>query len=364
MGECLVPWCTETVTIDPSGPGEVHHIIERELWPDGGYIPENGASVCNVHHQLAERDIIPPQAFWRWAGIEEIIVPEIAYGQDSTGHWVGSVETANEKMAINKWGESFEVPPHADLRQYPKYPSTRHLLPAYWHSPHGSADDRTGRDDTGYHTLSQMLDIPLVITHKLDGSNAMLVADTDAPVRARNGRDADHVSFDHLKSEYWERNVYETLCELGDGLQVFGENVYAKHSIHYGCPTDCCGGCDERNRGPALEDVFYVFGVYDTHYQVWLSWRETQAVAEEIGFPAVPAVGTITHDRGHGLERELSRLGDNTIEDGHEGIIVRSQYPFHWGQFETFVGKYVRPNHVQTDEHWSHQQVVRNGVSG
>jgi hypothetical protein len=368
-GECLVPWCSEEVTVAPDGSGEVHHVVDRELWNDGGYIRENGACVCNVHHQMAEQNEIPPQAFWRWVGIEEIPVPS---PQGDT-IW-NMINGKDNVIAIDKWGEPFETPPHGDLREYHKYPSTRHLLPLYWQSERGTQEERTGRDDTGLSSVESFLDIPLVTTIKMDGSNAMLVADTEEPVRARNGRDATHESFDHLKQEYWDRNVYENLPEY---LQVFGENMYSKHSIHYGCPNDDCGGCDERNQGPPVDDVFLVFGVYDTRYDLWLSWPETERVADEIGFPTAPMAYTDcrwehgewsfnyvrnSFDGEQEFVEHFTSVAESVVDQGHEGIILRSLYPIHYAQFARKLGKYVRPNHVQTDEHWSHQPTTRNEV--
>lgn len=310
---------------------------------------------------MSEKNEIPPQAHLRWAGIDpdDIDLPD------------------SVSFSSNKWGESFDSPPHGDIREYHKYPSTRHLLPVYWQSEIGTAEMRTEQDDTGLTSVESFLDIPLVTTIKMDGSNAMLVADTEEPVRARNGRDAEHVSFDRLKQEYWDRNVYEN---LPDYLQVFGENLYAKHSIHYGCPHDGCGGCESRNQGPAVRDVFVVFGVYDTRYDLWLSWPETEQVAEQIGFPTVPPAGNhVLHDPGHHFETPqdyyagqyknehelieyLLDRAERTVDQGHEGIIVRSMYPMHYGQFEKKLGKYVRPNHVTTDEHWSHGDAYDNRI--
>ena len=34
---------------------DAHHILERKLFPDGGYYLNNGASLCEHHHLLAEK---------------------------------------------------------------------------------------------------------------------------------------------------------------------------------------------------------------------------------------------------------------------------------------------------------------------
>jgi hypothetical protein len=59
---------------------------------------------------------------------------------------------------------------------------------------------------------------------------------------------------------------------------------------------------------------------------------------------------------------KYTTLGDTIVNQGHEGFIVRSMYPFHYGQFEKKLGKYVRPNHVTTDEHWSHGHAYGNRI--
>lgn len=39
------------------GPLDAHHITPRELMPFGGYVPENGISLCPQHHLEAEADL-------------------------------------------------------------------------------------------------------------------------------------------------------------------------------------------------------------------------------------------------------------------------------------------------------------------
>ncbi len=336
---CTVPWCTRTAD-------DAHHIIERDYWNNGGYIPDNGASVCNHHHQHAERDLIPPQSFWRWIGITNPPLP-----------------TGIDTIHINKWTDKLDTPPWKEHRQYIKYPSTRHL-------PFSHVGDD---DDTQMKHVDRFLDAPLVITEKLDGSNAMLIQDVDEPVRSRRGRKATHKSFDLLHDIYWSYNIHE---KLPDNIQVFGEWLYAKHSIHYGCT--CTPSCDDAaspltNRLP--EDApsderayFQVFGVYDMKYDMWLSWETTQVVAEKLGFPTAP-VRRVTDDEDAAMFTNESKFYDDVydiaqsvISDGGEGIVVRSKYPFHYGQFSERVGKYVRENHVTTSEHWRHQSVTQNNL--
>ena len=38
---------------------DAHHITSRKLMPNGGYVPENGISVCDTCHAKAEADCLP-----------------------------------------------------------------------------------------------------------------------------------------------------------------------------------------------------------------------------------------------------------------------------------------------------------------
>ena len=334
-GECLVPTCSKPVTTDPDGAGEVHHIIERKLWQEGGYIEDNGACVCNEHHRLAEDNIIPPQAFWRWAQVEEPPIPkdnEAVIDRDT-----------------DKWGKPMPSPHWQEHREYIKYPSTRHL-------PFSHERDA---DDTAHQGVDVFLDMPLVASIKMDGGNCMLVKDTEHPIRARNGSHADKDHFDMAKQWYWENNLYDSIPEH---LQIFGEWLYAKHSIHYGC--DCDEECEDV--GPALRDYFQVFGVYDTRYNVWLGWHETKKIASEIGLTMTPAATPPAYEIGVFDNRQefwdfAWGLSQNVVNQGHEGIVIRSALPFHYGQIEERLGKYVRPGHVKEGEkHWSKRPTVQN----
>jgi hypothetical protein len=331
-GECVVPWCDAPVTEDPDGPGEVHHIIERRLWDDGGYLPDNGASVCNVHHRYAEENVIPPQSFWRWVGVEDPPLP-------------GQIEDMN----VDKWGESLKLDFDPEIRDKPKYPSTRHL-------PYSHAQDR---DDTQMQEVGFLCDIPLVVTVKMDGGNCMIVRDMDEPTRARNGRHPGRENHDQLRQMYWDRGLYD---QIPEHIQIFGEWLYETHSIHYGC--DGCEHCSHddslpRDPGPEIDGLFQVFGVYDTRYQLWTSWPEVEAWARKLDFPTVPVLSMDWKDAEPSITRPdqiydpVRQYAEDVVQNGHEGIVVRSKFGYHRGQIGERLGKYVREDHVIADEHWT-----------
>jgi 5-methylcytosine-specific restriction endonuclease McrA len=43
---------------------DAHHIIDRHNMPNGGYILENGVTLCTIHHLQAEHGIITPRELY------------------------------------------------------------------------------------------------------------------------------------------------------------------------------------------------------------------------------------------------------------------------------------------------------------
>lgn len=303
---CVVPNCGLPAV-------DAHHLIERALWTDksefGGYIPDNGVSVCEIHHKHAEKNFFPPQALRDWAGIENRILPK---GFDPN-NW------------YTKWGDELKHP----TRELCKYPSTMYL-------PFSPEYDVSKR---GLIEIETLLHKPLVMTLKMDGSNCCLRHDK---VVARNGDTAEHPSFDMIKG------IHAGLKSMiPEHIQIFGEWIYAKHSIHY---TD-------------LEAYFQVFAIYDSAKELWLSWDDTEMWAEMLGFITVPVIAKREgFDADYTFTQYVYHGATHWINNGHEGIVVRNAYPFHYGQFEDNVAKYVRANHVQTNKHWSTQQIIKNEV--
>jgi len=173
-------------------------------------------------------------------------------------------------------------------------------------------------------------------------SNALL---TSSGVAARNASTADHKSFDLLKA------MHVPIKHLvPEGIQVFGEWLYARHSIHYSGEL-------------TLPSLFQVFAVYKRPTQMWLEWAKVQEWAAKLGFETVTVLSKIQEPNVQKLIYQLTRLGNSVIEKGHEGIVVRNTYPFHYGQFQSNIAKFVRLNHVTTDEHWSMRTIERNAYA-
>lgn len=54
---------------------DAHHIMQRKLFPDGGYLLDNGVSLCSGCHVLAESSQISCADLRVLAGIKEVVLP-------------------------------------------------------------------------------------------------------------------------------------------------------------------------------------------------------------------------------------------------------------------------------------------------
>lgn len=54
---------------------DAHHLIERKLFNDGGYYLDNGVSLCEKCHLLAEATILSVEELRSIAKISSIIIP-------------------------------------------------------------------------------------------------------------------------------------------------------------------------------------------------------------------------------------------------------------------------------------------------
>lgn len=187
----------------------------------------------------------------------------------------------------------------------------------------------------------------LIHTEKLDGENTCL---NDIGIFARShAAPTTHPWSDYLKPKY--SLIQKDLNDLG--IEIFGENLYAKHSIEY----------------TKLEHHFYVFAVRQG--SMWLSWEEVCMWAELFDFPTVPLLGH-SHPKQmfeDGLTAEEfanqvlniiktpSTFGSIDTYTGEpctmEGIVSRNILGFPVEAFKENVLKYVRKGHVKTDQHWS-----------
>ncbi len=201
-----------------------------------------------------------------------------------------------------------------------KYPRTYHLP---W-SPGKTNDDKTLRST--YHFTGQ----EVVVTEKMDGENTTIYRDY-IHARSLDGR--------HHPSRNWVKSLQATIGHrIPENWRICGENLYAKHSIGY----------------TELPSYFMAFSCWNED-NICLDWDSTYQLCADLGLITVPVLWRGIYDED--AVYECAR-GWNT--EDHEGYVVRLAGEFHYDKFNMSVAKYVRANHVQSLDHWMHQQIVPN----
>jgi len=206
-----------------------------------------------------------------------------------------------------------------------KYPRTYHLP----FSPGATKDDKKLQGDW----FSYYKDQYVVITEKLDGENTTLCQEG---VFARSHATPTHSPWSvNLWGEngiYWHAKSF-----IGKNEYVIGENLYGIHSIKY----------------DKLTDYFHIFATHDDNR--WYSWEEVEELAEILEIPTVPVLykGIVQSEEQVREIIEHLMQYPSTYGKTKEGVVMRIAYSFKLDDFPHYVCKYVRANHVQTDEHWT-----------
>jgi hypothetical protein len=173
----------------------------------------------------------------------------------------------------------------------------------------------------------------VVITVKMDGENTTFYNDYS---HARSLDSRNHVS------RNWAKNFHANMAyNIPEGWRVCVENLWAKHSIEY---TD-------------LESFVMGFSVWD-ETNTCLSWDDT---LEWLALLEIPPVQEIF--RGQLADFDHDAWKASVDLDKVEGYVVRTTKAFNYKDFRYNLGKYVRPNHVQTAKHWFFgSEVSQNGM--
>lgn len=211
-----------------------------------------------------------------------------------------------------------------------KYPKTFHLP---W-------SEGLQNDDRLIPTVDVFHGRNIIVTEKMDGENTSMYRDH---IHARSLDSKHHPSRNLVKALH---GVIQH--EIPEGWRICGENLYATHSIHY----------------RYLPSYFLVFGIYDDK-NVCLSWDETLDWCGLLGLQTVPLLYRGPWDEDIVKDcwtKESVFTGPNKETDEQEGYVLRVAEAFDYEKFGRSVAKFVRKNHVQTDEHWLLKPVVPNGV--
>lgn len=306
---------------------DAHHIIERRLFSDGGYYLDNGASVCGQCHIKCEETTISVENVRDAAGIRKVMLPEHFYYDLRYDKW-GNIFLPNGQRLRGELFEDESVQKILkqgkfldDFTHHVKYPRTLHLK---W-SPGLTKDDRVHK------THEQWENKEVIVGLKMDGENTSMYQDH---IHARSVNSGSHESRNRVKAFH-----AQIQGDIPWGWRICGENLYAKHSIHY---TD-------------LTSYFIGFGVWDDK-NYCLDWDETLEWFELLGIEPNKTVYEGIYD-----EKLIRELENELDFEKDEGYVLRTREGFHYKDYRKYVGKYVRENHVKTvNHHWRFERITPN----
>jgi hypothetical protein len=237
----------------------------------------------------------------------------------------------------------------ASRDNFVKYPRTPHLF-----GSKGTADDKhLGRQESERF----IADASLIVEEKLDGTNVGIhFTSTGRMVLQCRGHEITegmHPQYDLFKQ--WtsvKRPMLERL--LGSRFIVYGEWLYAQHSVHY----------------RALPHYFFEFDIYDKDAARFLDLDSRLRLLDGTGLQTVPVV-----HRGPAPLKELRGLvatsafdsvfehpGNGRTDALMEGLYLRTESD----GFVSARAKLVRPEFVEKvkqSEHWQHRAMAPNGLA-
>lgn len=309
---------------------DAHHILERRLFPDGGYYLNNGASVCAEHHMACEMTEISVEEIREFAKITKPVFPPHLYEDTRYDKWGNVILDNGNRLRgdlfddesvqkVLKQGGKLDLFTHQV-----KYPRTFHLP---W-SPGMHDDDRMMPDVIVFEGRK------VVVMEKLDGENTSLYCDYS---HARSVTSGGH------PSRNWIRAFHsQFMADIPVAWRVNVENMYAKHSILY----------------KDLDTYAYGFAIWNEKNKI-LTWDETLQWFQLLGITPCPVIYWDIYDRKKIEDAyEVYRKARVAAGGEIEGYVIRVDEPFHFSQFRNFVGKYVRKGHVTTTTHWMYGKPV------
>ncbi len=234
----------------------------------------------------------------------------------------------------------------ASGESFVKYPRTPHLF-----GSRGTDDDKhLGRGES----LALLADPSLIVEEKLDGTNVGIHFTAAGRLvlqcRGHEITPGMHPRYDLFKR--WttaRRPALEAM--LGDRLILFGEWLYARHSVHY----------------RRLPHYFFEFDIHDKGRGEFLDLEARLGLIEGAGVVTVPVLhrGEIDEDGLRSLigPSRFDSAFANPMTGRHdplmEGLYLRTEAAGRVAR----RAKLVRPEFVEKvkrSEHWQHQPLVPN----
>lgn len=230
-----------------------------------------------------------------------------------------------------------------------KYPRTPHLF-----GSKGTDDDKhLGEADSNRF----ITDDSLIVEEKIDGTNVGIHFSGDGNLvlqcRGHLITEGMHPQYDLFKQ--WARVKRYTLEErLGIRFILFGEWVYARHSVFY----------------RQLPHYFFAFDIHDKEAEAFLDLEQRLKLLEGAGIETVPVVhvGALKRTELEGLigssrfDSQLENPVTNQTDNLMEGLYLRTEAD----GVVTGRAKFVRSEFVEKikqSTRWQHQAMVPNQLA-
>ena len=321
---------------------DAHHILDRKLWPDGGYYLDNGASLCGSSkdsyiedgkgfestpgsgegcHMKAETTELSAEEVRRLAKIETVLLPPHLSADESYDKWSNVVLLDGSRLP----GEMFWDPPVQEILKpylhlfspYTKAPRTYHLP---W-SPGATSDDLLMGDTSYFHGKE------VVVTAKQDGEGVSIYG-PEGYIHARKVALINTPDSGRVKAL-----AAEIGRDIPPGYRICGESLVRTHTIHY------------EHLMPHARWFLQVFNIWAERNQC-LSWDEVTEWTLLLDLPTVPVLY-----RGPWDEKIVRAQWKPMFQgDPMEGYVVRLAEGFPLRDYHKAVGKFVREKfHGVTD---------------
>ncbi|KAJ4462058.1 putative DNA ligase III [Paratrimastix pyriformis] len=227
-----------------------------------------------------------------------------------------------------------------------KFPRTKHLL---------DMGHSVGRDDLlmDPREVAQWIGQNLSVEEKIDGTNLGFSLGPDGSIQVQN---RSHYVTSNSQTQFKALDIWisqhraEIYELLEPGRMLFGEWMYAKHSIPY----------------DKLPGYFVAFDLWDNARQAYLSRQERDRLLSTTTIPVVPLIyeGVVHSEQ---QLRDLVAQGTSRFRTGAqplEGIYLR------WDDPATGLlvrrSKIVRAEFIvgiEEGDHWTSKTLVRNTVA-
>jgi hypothetical protein len=201
----------------------------------------------------------------------------------------------------------------------------------YPRTPHCPWSEGRSDDDKVVQNMNHFKNREVVVTVKMDGENSSCYRDA---IHARS-LDSNHHESRSMVKQIWNGKIR---FQIPEGMRICGENLYARHSIAY----------------DNLPSYFLAFSVWDGVNDC-MDWDFSVEVFENLGLDYVPVLYRGIYD-----EDKIKSIWSGNECEGQEGYVIRNAGRFSYEDFNSNVAKFVRKNHVQSDEHWMHQKIIPN----